>query len=79
MGIDGLHEHYDVRLNRLARFKVRTVAPNRRVTFAGDPFFFGPKTMYHVYVLISEKTGRNYVGSTEDIERRISEHNAWHS
>ena len=35
--------------------------------------------MFHVYVLMSEKTGRTYVGSTEDVERRISEHNAGHS
>jgi putative endonuclease len=32
--------------------------------------------MYHVYVLASEKTGRFYVGSTEDVERRLFQHNA---
>ena len=29
-----------------------------------------------VYILKSEKTGRYYIGSTNDINRRISEHNA---
>jgi len=31
--------------------------------------------MCHVYVLRSEKTGRRYVGMTEDLERRLIEHN----
>ena len=31
--------------------------------------------MCHVYVLRSEKTGKRYVGITEDPERRIREHN----
>jgi putative endonuclease len=30
---------------------------------------------YVVYVLISESTGRRYVGQTDDLERRVSEHN----
>ncbi|MEM8955618.1 MAG: GIY-YIG nuclease family protein [Verrucomicrobiota bacterium] len=30
--------------------------------------------MYTVYVLRSEKTGRRYVGSTGDMERRFREH-----
>ena len=32
--------------------------------------------MYLVYVIKSEKDGRLYVGFTENLERRISEHNA---
>jgi putative endonuclease len=31
--------------------------------------------MYYVYVIKSEKDGRLYVGFTENLERRISEHN----
>ncbi|MBZ5671737.1 MAG: GIY-YIG nuclease family protein [Acidobacteriia bacterium] len=32
--------------------------------------------MYYVYVLMSESTGRLYKGSTEDLPRRLEEHNA---
>ena len=32
--------------------------------------------MYTVYVLKSLKDGRQYTGSTEDLERRLKEHNA---
>ena len=32
--------------------------------------------MFHVYVLRSKKTGRRYVGSCEDINHRIDQHNA---
>jgi len=32
--------------------------------------------MYYVYVLQSEKNGRLYTGSTNSIERRLSEHNS---
>ncbi|MFM8458828.1 MAG: GIY-YIG nuclease family protein [Chthoniobacterales bacterium] len=32
--------------------------------------------MYHVYVLRSEKTGRRYVGSTQDIAARLLQHNS---
>ena len=31
---------------------------------------------YIVYVLISASTARRYVGQTDDLERRISEHNS---
>ena len=31
--------------------------------------------MYHVYVLRSDKTGRRYVGSSQDPEKRLGEHN----
>ncbi len=31
--------------------------------------------MFHVYILRSEATGRLYVGSTGDLERRVAEHN----
>ena len=34
--------------------------------------------MFHVYVLRSEKTGRMYVGSTDDVDRRVTQHNAGH-
>lgn len=35
--------------------------------------------MYHVYVLRSEKTGRRYVGSTQNIEERLAQHNRGYS
>ncbi|HMN48291.1 MAG TPA: GIY-YIG nuclease family protein [Ignavibacteriaceae bacterium] len=31
--------------------------------------------MYYVYVLYSKKLEKRYVGSTENVERRIDEHN----
>ena len=31
--------------------------------------------MFHVYVLRSDKTGRRYVGSSQDPEKRLGEHN----
>ena len=30
---------------------------------------------YHVYVLVSETTGKTYVGQTQDLTRRLEEHN----
>jgi putative endonuclease len=35
----------------------------------------GVENMYFVYILQSLKTGRYYIGSTNNVERRISEHN----
>ena len=35
--------------------------------------------MAFVYILESETTGRFYVGSTDDLERRLSEHLRGHS
>ncbi len=32
--------------------------------------------MYFVYVLQSERNGRYYIGSSEDVARRLLEHNA---
>ncbi len=32
--------------------------------------------MFFVYVLISEKDGSTYIGYTENLERRIEQHNA---
>jgi predicted GIY-YIG superfamily endonuclease len=32
-------------------------------------------TMFYVYVVVSESTRRCYVGQTENIERRVAEHN----
>ena len=32
--------------------------------------------MYYVYLLISEKDGNFYTGSTNDLKRRLDEHNA---
>ena len=35
--------------------------------------------MFHCYVLRSQKTGRRYVGSCENLAERIRRHNAAHS
>ena len=32
--------------------------------------------MYYAYILKSEKDGRYYYGSTDNIERRLAEHNS---
>ena len=32
--------------------------------------------MYYVYLLLSEKDGKFYTGSTDNLKRRIAEHNA---
>ncbi len=32
-------------------------------------------TMFFVYVIYSDTIGRKYIGQTEDLERRINEHN----
>ena len=32
--------------------------------------------MYYIYVLLSEKSKRHYVGFTNDLKRRIKEHNS---
>ena len=34
-----------------------------------------PSSTFWAYVLVSESTGRRYVGQTDDISRRITEHN----
>ena len=31
--------------------------------------------MYHVYILFSHTCGKRYVGQTDDLDRRISQHN----
>jgi len=31
--------------------------------------------MYYVYILLSKKDGKTYVGYTSDIDRRLKEHN----
>ena len=35
-----------------------------------------PLTMYHVYILQSKTTGKYYIGSTNDLVRRLKEHNS---
>lgn len=32
--------------------------------------------MFYTYILESEETGRRYIGHTDDLRRRLSEHNA---
>ena len=43
------------------------------------PAFFNPLGMYTVYVLQSEKDGRLYKGFTNDLKKRIQEHNSGHT
>ncbi len=38
-----------------------------------------PGDCFFVYFLRSAKTGRRYVGSTEDVDERLRRHNAGHS
>jgi putative endonuclease len=42
----------------------------------GSPIKF---YMYFVYILRSQKTGRRYVGSCQDLEARLLQHNSGHS
>lgn len=35
--------------------------------------------MFHIYVLLSETTGRRYTGSCEDLDDRLRRHNAGES
>jgi len=35
--------------------------------------------MYHTYILYSEKIRKYYVGSTQDLETRLSQHNSGHT
>lgn len=37
------------------------------------------RSVFFVYVLLSEVTGRRYVGSTRDIDERLRRHNSGHS
>ncbi|MCX6766554.1 MAG: GIY-YIG nuclease family protein [Candidatus Moranbacteria bacterium] len=32
--------------------------------------------MYYVYIIVEEKTGRKYIGSTADLKERIQRHNS---
>ena len=36
----------------------------------------GQLAMWYVYILKSDKDGKLYVGSTDDLKRRVREHNA---
>ena len=36
----------------------------------------GTGSMFYMYVLKSEKNGRHYTGSTDDLKRRVQEHNS---
>ena len=40
----------------------------------GDTVYWRSRIMYYVYILKSEKDQNFYVGSTEDLKRRINEH-----
>ena len=36
----------------------------------------GPGYMYHVYILESQKNGKFYIGHTDDLDRRLLDHNS---
>ncbi len=36
----------------------------------------GRSAIYYVYILQSEKNGKFYIGSTSNVERRLTEHNS---
>lgn len=42
---------------------------------AGQPWAEKPKNMYYVYIIYSEKIEKIYKGSTNDLIKRIKEHN----
>ena len=39
------------------------------------PIFAQERTMYYVYVIVEEKTGKKYIGFSSDLRKRIAEHN----
>lgn len=75
----GVEEWYLTRLitsGRLFDSSPRNIFRSRKM-LRGSPRG-GPqhnKTMYVVYLLISKKDGRTYVGYTKNIDRRLKEHN----
>lgn len=40
------------------------------------PAAAGGPSMYYTYILQSQKSNRYYIGSTNDVEKRIREHNS---
>ena len=44
-----------------------------------NPFGSTKFSMFHVYILQSEQSGRYYVGQTQDVEERLAYHNANYS
>src|SRR5690554_3362812 len=49
----------------------------------GSFFCFGgnltQRLMHYLYILCSEKSGRYYVGQTQNVKNRLSKHNKGHS
>ena len=43
---------------------------------APTEFYFDTLSVIYVYILHSQRTQRYYVGSTEDVEKRLQQHNA---
>ena len=43
------------------------------------PFLCGTAMPFHVYVLRSQSTGRLYIGTTKDVQRRLAEHESGRS
>ena len=61
---------------------VRERSPRRQVVGSNpaSPKSSGQiESMFYVYVLKSNKTGRRYVGSCDDIDKRFQRHNLGHS
>jgi putative endonuclease len=48
---------------------------NKRKELEMVPFFMSCEIMYTVYILHSKTVDRYYIGYTNDIERRLTEHN----
>lgn len=54
----------------MARLDLARLEPKKSRAEADKAF------MFYVYLLLSEKDQRTYLGSTDNLERRIGEHNA---
>lgn len=51
-----------------------------RLSAQGGPASGGVvEFMYYVYIVYSQKLGKKYIGSTDDIKRRIKQHNSGHN
>ena len=46
-----------------------------RIPLSPPLIIYFQSTMYFVYVLFSNKLNKRYVGSTQDVDRRLTEHN----
>ena len=54
----------------------RMITQNTSFPLLTCPAPLGEDNMYYTYILKSKKNGRLYIGSTNDLERRLEEHNS---